>query len=56
MILLDNMLVAHSRTPYRGERLIALAIAEMYVPTYTGGGIAEVGGRTSSVEMETETV
>ncbi|GAB1516578.1 TauD/TfdA family dioxygenase [Actinophytocola sp. KF-1] len=56
VILLDNMLVAHSRTPYRGERLIALAIAEMYVPTYTGGGIAEVGGRTSSVEMETETV
>jgi alpha-ketoglutarate-dependent taurine dioxygenase len=30
VMMIDNMLVSHSRTPYRGERLIALAIAEMY--------------------------
>lgn len=42
VILLDNMLVAHSRTPYRGERLIALAIAELYhVPDGQSGGVAE---------------
>ncbi len=56
VIILDNMLVAHSRTPYRGERLIALALAEMYVPTYSGGGIAGIGSITDNTEMETETL
>ena len=56
VVMLDNMLVAHSRTPYRGERLIALALAQMYVPQYTGGGVAEAGSITDSTEMEAETL
>jgi hypothetical protein len=28
MLLLDNMAVAHGREPYRGERLVAVAMKE----------------------------
>lgn len=31
-LLLDNMLVAHSRQPYRGERLIAVTFSDLYEP------------------------
>lgn len=39
VMMIDNMLVAHSRTPYRGERLIALAIADMYAAAEDGRGV-----------------
>lgn len=32
VMLLDNMLVAHARTPFEGERLIAVTFAEVYQP------------------------
>jgi alpha-ketoglutarate-dependent taurine dioxygenase len=51
VIMLDNMLVAHARTPYRGERLIALALGEMYAGSYSGGGIAPPGALTGSDEL-----
>jgi alpha-ketoglutarate-dependent taurine dioxygenase len=31
-VLLDNLLVAHGREPYRGERRVYVAMGEMYVP------------------------
>lgn len=37
VLMLDNMLAAHSRTPFVGERLIALALAEMYSPSQRDG-------------------
>jgi alpha-ketoglutarate-dependent taurine dioxygenase len=40
VLMLDNMLVSHARTPYRGERLIALTLAELFSPVYDGGGVA----------------
>jgi alpha-ketoglutarate-dependent taurine dioxygenase len=54
VIMLDNMLVAHARTPYRGERLIALALGEMYAGTYHGGGVALTGSLTDSQESPIE--
>lgn len=50
VIMLDNMLVAHARTPYRGERLIALALGEMYEASYHGGGVAQPGSLADSQE------
>lgn len=45
-LLLDNMLVAHARTPYRGKRLIALALAELFhVPGDLGEVAVPVPGR-----------
>ncbi len=38
VLMLDNMLTAHARTPYKGDRLIALTLGEMYEPLYQGGG------------------
>jgi alpha-ketoglutarate-dependent taurine dioxygenase len=35
VMLLDNMLVAHARTPFEGERLIAVTFAEIYQPVET---------------------
>jgi alpha-ketoglutarate-dependent taurine dioxygenase len=32
VMLLDNMLVAHARTPFSGQRLIAVTFAELYQP------------------------
>jgi alpha-ketoglutarate-dependent taurine dioxygenase len=40
VLMLENMTVAHSRTPYRGERLIALALADMYRVERREGGRA----------------
>ena len=40
VLMLENMLMAHSRTPFKGERLIALTLADMYSPSYHGGGVA----------------
>lgn len=39
VMMLDNMLTAHARTPYKGDRLIALTLGEMYEPVYNGGGV-----------------
>ncbi len=39
VLMLDNMLTAHSRTPYKGDRLIALTLGEMYEPKNRVGGI-----------------
>ncbi len=45
VLVLDNMLVAHARTPYRGDRLIALALAELFhVPGEPGGLAIPVPG------------
>lgn len=46
VLMLDNMLVAHARTPYEGERLIALTLAELFSPIYNGGGV--VGPRAAA--------
>jgi alpha-ketoglutarate-dependent taurine dioxygenase len=40
VMVVDNMLTAHSRTPYSGDRLIAVTLGEMYTPIYEGGGKA----------------
>jgi alpha-ketoglutarate-dependent taurine dioxygenase len=51
VIMIDNMLVAHARTPYRGERLIALALGEMYAGRYDGGGVVHRGHRLDTQEL-----
>lgn len=48
VFMLENMTVAHSRTPYRGERLIALALADMYRVTRREGGRAYAAPSTST--------
>lgn len=40
VIMIDNMLAAHARMPYSGERLIALTLAEMYQLREIRGGVA----------------
>lgn len=40
LLVLDNMLVAHSRTPYRGPRLIALTLGDLHTPALSRGGLA----------------
>lgn len=51
VVMIDNMLVAHARTSYRGERLVALAMGEMYAGSYAGGGLVHPGRRLDSQEM-----
>ena len=51
VVMIDNMLVAHARTPYRGERLIALALGEMYTGKYEGGGIVRPGHYLDAQEL-----
>jgi alpha-ketoglutarate-dependent taurine dioxygenase len=36
VLILDNMLMAHSRAPFKGERKIMVAMAEPYGPTFAG--------------------
>jgi alpha-ketoglutarate-dependent taurine dioxygenase len=36
LLLIDNMLVSHSREPYRGARKVLVAMAELYTPPATG--------------------
>jgi alpha-ketoglutarate-dependent taurine dioxygenase len=39
-VMIDNMRVSHARRPYRGERLIALTMGNMFSPARITGGIA----------------
>lgn len=50
VLMLDNMLTAHSRTPYKGNRLIALTLGEMYQPLYNGGGFLPATQNQAALE------
>jgi alpha-ketoglutarate-dependent taurine dioxygenase len=39
VVMIDNMLVAHARTTYRGDRLIALTLGDPYTSIQNGQGI-----------------
>ncbi|WP_162820556.1 TauD/TfdA family dioxygenase [Microvirga calopogonii] len=41
LLVLDNMLVAHARTPYRGPRLIAVTLGDLYSPGRVENGRAD---------------
>jgi alpha-ketoglutarate-dependent taurine dioxygenase len=40
LLVLDNMLIAHARTPFLGERLILLTLGDAYTPKHTEAGKA----------------
>jgi alpha-ketoglutarate-dependent taurine dioxygenase len=40
LLVLDNMLIAHARTPYRGPRLIAVTLGDLYAPGRAEDGLA----------------
>jgi hypothetical protein len=42
--MLDNMLVAHGRNPYEGERLILAGLAEPYAPADSPTTVMHAGG------------
>ncbi|MEM7168370.1 MAG: TauD/TfdA family dioxygenase, partial [Planctomycetota bacterium] len=40
LLMIDNMSTAHARTPFEGERLIALTMADLHAPCPSSPGVA----------------